>query len=76
MGTIRPRSKFDFYFNAIGSALYYGCLFLGALFMIGYGLYQLFSGNFKWFKDHVLEDFAILLFIGIGIVIYRSWKGK
>jgi uncharacterized membrane protein SirB2 len=77
MSAYRPKSKFEEYFSLIGNALYYGCLLLAGIFIIGYALYQLFTGNFAWFKENGFVDFAIIIILAIVFgVLYTNKKDK
>jgi len=74
MSPFRPKSKFDHYFSAIGEFSYLVILCAGVLFLIGVCCYQLFVGNYKWFKENP-EIFLLLIIVtGICIGLFKSRK--
>ena len=74
MSPFRPKSKFEYYFSAIGESLYLIVFVAAALFLIGFAAYQLFIGNLIWFKQNPAIIFVIILFILIGVSILSSYK--
>jgi len=73
MSYFGPRSKFETYFIAIGELLTLTVYVLGDIFSLGYGIYQLFIGNFVWFK---LVFFLIIMDVLIVYAIFFHGRKK
>ena len=67
------KSKFEGYFIAIGEILTLTALVLGNIFTIGYGIYQLFIGNFDWF---IIVFFFIIMDVLIVYAIFFHGREK
>jgi hypothetical protein len=76
MGSYRPKNKFEHYFTAIGEFLYLVVLLSAATFIIGYAFYQLFTGNFAWFKENGGFDFLVILILAIVFGLFFTDRKK
>jgi len=74
MGIFRPKNKFDYYFNIIGESLNLIVWGLAILFVIGFSCYQLWIGNYNWFKENpaIFLLYIVIAFIGVGLYVYRD----
>ena len=72
------RNKFENYFIALGEILTLIALALGCIFILGYAIYQLFMGNFVWFKPIVIGFLLIIIYLLIvyAFSLYERKKKK
>ena len=74
MSPFRPKNKFEYYFNAIGEFLYLIILCVASLFLIGFCFYELYIGNYKWFKENPAIFLLFIIITGITVSLLRDRK--
>jgi hypothetical protein len=74
MSPLRPKNKFEYYFNSIGELSYLIVFCVAILFLIGFCAYQLYVGNFKWLKENPAIILVFILITAIGVSLLRNRK--
>jgi len=74
MGFFRPKNKFEYYFNVIGESLYLIIGFAVILFLIGISFYELYIGNYKWFKENSAIFIVYIIIIGAVVFFLKDRK--
>jgi len=74
MNPFRPKNKFEYFFFAIGELLYLIIFCAAILFLISFCSYELYIGNYKWFKENPAIILVFIIISGIGIVLFRDRK--
>lgn len=66
--------KFDIYFGGIGRFLFVVAQLSTFLFLVGYTIYQLCIGNFKWLMHNFMVFPLIVLGTIIIVTILKTYK--
>ena len=74
MNPFQPKDKFEYYFNAFGKLLYLIIFCAAILFLIGFSFYELYIGNYKWFKDNPAIFILFIIITGITVSLLRDRK--